>query len=96
MPRIGIKIGLGINYNSNKLFDNDMKYPLETVNLSAGENTVVTTTLTNEPYSVELIDSSGNIITEGISKNIALSGGVYVVTLYSVDALSNVKLKIIY
>lgn len=95
MPLIGIKTRIFSISNNGVISDNEMKY-LQTINLSAGSQTDVTTTLLTEPYNVELIDSDGNVITEGVTKSIALSGGVYHVYIYSVDALNNVKLKIIY
>lgn len=78
----------------NEILDDAMKYA-STINLSAGINTVVTTTLTVVPYSVQLLDSSGNDIS-GLLVSITLSGGVYVLTFYSVDALTGCKLYILY
>jgi len=74
----------------------EMKYPVQTINLTAGVETDVTTTIITEPYNVFLLDSSGNDITSSVTISLALTGGVYVVTIYSVDALTGVKLKILY
>lgn len=71
-----------------------MKY-LQTINLSSGANDV-TTTITTEPYNVFLLDSSGNDITALVTISIALVGLVYHVYISTVDALNNVKLKILY
>jgi hypothetical protein len=71
-----------------------MKY-IQTINLSAGVVTAITTTVTTEPYNVLLLDSSGNDITSTVTINLALVGGVYVVSIYSAVALSNVKLKVL-
>ncbi len=76
--------------------DEEMKYPEQTINLTEGNETEVTTTLTALPYSTELYDSSGNIITEGITKRYELVGGVYHLFVYSVEALNGVKLRILY
>lgn len=84
----------GVNAGNNTIYG-EMKY-LQTISLSAGENTVISTTLATEPYNIELIDSSGNVITSGVTISTTLSGGHYVVTIYSVDALTGVKLKILY
>ena len=74
-----------------------MKY-LQTINLTGGAVTTVTTTLTTEPYNIEFIDSSGNVITTGLTAvSLASVGGVYVVSVYNGGAtLTNVKLKILY
>lgn len=71
-----------------------MKY-LQTIDLSSGANDV-TTTITTEPYNVFLLDSSGNDITALVTISVALSGLVYHVYISTVDALNNVKLKILY
>ncbi len=76
--------------------DEEMKYPVQTINLTAGDETEVTTTLTSLPYNTELYDSNDNIITEGITKRYELVGGVYHLFIYSVDALNGVKLRILY
>ena len=73
----------------------EMKY-LQTINLSAGAETDITTTVTTEPYNVFLLDSSGNDITALVTIRVALVGTVYHVYITSVDALNNCKLKILY
>ena len=78
------------------LTDEEMKYMM-TVDLAAGVNTTITTPLTVEPYNVEFIDSSGNIITSGLGAPVlTLVAGVYVLTVYSADSLTGVKVKFIY
>lgn len=72
------------------------KYPLQTINLVAATPNVTTTTLTTEPYSIMLLDSSGNEITATVEILVELTGGVYVVTVTSSENLSGVKLKILY
>ena len=75
---------------------NEMKYPLQTINLVAATPKVVTTTLTTEPYSIMVLDSSGNEITATVEILVEFTGGVYVVTLESSESLNGVKLKILY
>jgi uncharacterized protein (TIGR02145 family) len=77
------------------IIDDEMKY-LQTINLNAGVVTTIVTTVATEPYNVFLLDSSGNDITSTVTISLAFVGAVYEVYIYSVDALSNVKLKIIY
>ena len=72
------------------------KYPLQTINLVAATPNVVTTTLTSEPYSIMVLDSSGNEITASVEILVEFTGGVYVVTLESSESLNGVKLKILY
>lgn len=68
-----------------------------TANLTAGAVTRITTTLTLEPYSIMVTDSSGNIINPpAITAQIVYSGGVYNIDIYSEDALTNVIIKILY
>lgn len=73
----------------------DEKY-VTTVNLSAGVETDVTTTLTTEPYNIMVLDSDGNDITCLVTIRIEFTGVVYHIYIYSVDALNNVKVKVIY
>ena len=74
-----------------------MKY-LQTINLSAGSETDVTTTIADSKvlYNIFLEDSTGVVIEDGVTIRTAASGGVWHVYIYSVDALNNVALKIIY
>jgi len=76
------------------ILNDDMKYS-NVINLNAG-NTVITTTLTLEPYSILLFDSSGNEITNAVTITCSIVAGVYQLAFYSVEAVLNVKLKIIY
>lgn len=87
----GISVGFSnINYRE------EMKY-LQTFSISAGETKALTTTITTEPYNIEFIDSSGNVITTGLQKvSVTKPSTYYVVTVYSSDALANAKLKILY
>jgi hypothetical protein len=75
-----------------------MKY-LQTVNLTGGVVNDITTTLAtgSEPYSVMILDSSGNEISDpDLQVTITLSGGLYHLLIYSSDSLTGVKLKILY
>ena len=57
----------------------------------------LTTPITTEPYNLEFIDSDGNVITSGMGEpKLELVGGVYKVTVYSAEAMTDVKLKILY
>ncbi|MEN6569054.1 MAG: hypothetical protein ABFC18_03475 [Rikenellaceae bacterium] len=74
-----------------------MKYS-GSVNLLAGVDTQHVTTIPagNEPYSIMLIDSSDIIITHSVEIELTTSGGFVALNIYSVDAMNNVKVKIIY
>ena len=78
------------------IIDDEMKY-LQVINLGAGVDTDIVTPLTSEPYNLEFIDSTGKVITKDLGDPVlTLTGGVYHVSVYSTDVLTNVKLKIIY
>ena len=87
-----IKIGAVFNKST---YSEEMKYS-QTINLSAGVETDITTTVTTEPYNVFLLDSSGNDITSLVTIRVTLVVTVYHVYITSVDALNNCKLKILY
>jgi head-tail adaptor len=73
----------------------DMKYT-QLVNLTAGDNDF-TTTLTVQPYNLEIIDSTGKIINNDLGDPVwTLTGGVYHLHIYSTDPITNVNLKILY
>lgn len=93
---LGIGNAVGIPF---KLINSGEMKDLTTTDLAAGEDTAITTGVPDfmEPYSLEFIDSSGNVITNGLGDPVlTTAGGFYVVTVYSVDALTGVKLKIIF
>ena len=79
------------------LNDSEMKYLL-VVNLPEGVVTNIATSLIDEPYNIEFIDSSGNIITtELMTLVLTIEDGVYHVSVYNGGpALTSVKLKILY
>jgi len=66
------------------------------MSVSAGVLRTKVTTITTEPYSVQIFTSAGKDITHAVSDSVALNGGVYKLYVYSVDALSGCKLKILY
>lgn len=68
----------------------------DTMSVSAGVLRTKVTTLTTEPYSVQIFSSNGKDITHAVSDSVALNGGVYKLYVYSVDALSGCKIKILY
>jgi len=67
----------------------------QTVTLNAGVDTDITTTLTTEPYIINLYDNLDNDITSSVLSYL-LVGGVYHIYCYSVVELVGCKLKIIY
>lgn len=73
----------------------DMLSYTTTVDLAAGTNTV-TTTLTDPPYTITIWDTSGNEIVGGMTINAASVGGVYVLTIYSTDAVDDATIYIVY
>lgn len=73
----------------------DMLSYTTTVDLAAGINTV-TTTLTDPPYTITIWDTSGNEIGGGMTINAASVGGVYVLTIYSTDAVDDATIYIVY
>jgi len=80
---------------TNINYREEMKY-LKTIDLVEGEN-VITTTVNAEPYTVEFLDSDGNLIRTLIGQpKLTLDGTTYTVTVYTGEAISNVKLKILY
>ena len=92
------KIGIGrvrIATNVIVIDDEDMKYPVQTVNLIAGAN-VITTAITTPVYNVFLLDSAGVNITQSVDISISLIGAIYEITITSGIVLTGVKLYIIY
>ena len=74
----------------------EMKYTM-TTNLAAGVVNTITTPLTTKPYNVEFIDSANKVITVGLGEySLSVVGGVYVLSVYSAEALNNVEVKFIY
>ena len=68
----------------------------DTMSVSAGVLRTKATTITTEPYSVQIFTSGGKDITHAVSDSVALNGGVYKLYVYSVDELTGCKLKILY
>jgi len=89
-----IQGGISVRF-TNLNYREEMKY-LKAVDLVAGDN-VITTTVNAEPYTVEFLDSEGNLIRSLIGQpKLALVGDTYTVTVYTSEAIPNVKLKILY
>jgi hypothetical protein len=89
----------GLDWINVKMFFNtneEMKYPVQTIDLDGGVEEDITTTLTTKPYNVELLDSSGNVIESNVTISFRLVGGVYHIYIYSVDSLTDVELYILY
>ena len=68
----------------------------DTMSVNAGVIRTKATTITTEPYSVQIFSSSGNDITHAVKDSVALNGGIYKLYVYSVDALTGAKIKILY
>ena len=84
---------------ANNFTIEQMKAYTATIDLGEGVETTTTTTIpsTRAIYSVEYIDSDGNVITTGLGEPlIATSGGVYTIAVYSTDALTDTVLRVIY
>lgn len=72
-----------------------MKYS-GTVNLAAGVVTPKTLTgVTTEPYSIMLIDPTGNCYSPEVFNGYITAGADYILSLYSVDAIT-LTIKVIY
>ena len=97
--RLRHSIGIGgILGASNNIYD-EMKAYTATIDLGAGVETPQTTTIvsTRSIYSIEYIDSEGNVITTGLGMPIiTTAGGFFIISVYSTDALFNVVLRVIY
>lgn len=75
-----------------------MKYT-QTVNLTGGIRNDITTLIPSSAiiYNIEIIDSTGNIITTGMGQPLLTSaGGFYHVNIDSSDDLVGVRLRILY
>jgi hypothetical protein len=68
----------------------------QTFNIAAGIISTVITALTTKPYSVQFWDSSGNQLNASISIEETTIGGFYAYNLYSVDAMNNVEIRLVY
>lgn len=67
-----------------------------TVDLAAGVVTRKVTTVTSEPYSIMLTDSSDNVITSDVVISLVVVANFYNLDIYSQEALTGVKIKILY
>ena len=77
----------------------EMKAYTDTVDLDVGETTLTTTIPSGKSiYSVELISSTGQVITGELMGQpvIGTSGGYYTFTYQSVDAVTDALLRVIY
>ena len=74
-----------------------MAKSLITTNLTGGSVTRIPTVLTTPPYSVMILDSGGEIINPpGVKATIVFDSGVYNIDIYSVDALTDITIYILY
>ena len=68
-----------------------------TASLTAGAETNVTLTgVTTEPYSVQIFDANGLDITHSVKDSTAAVAGVYHTWIYSTDAKTNAKIKVLW
>lgn len=75
----------------------DMAKALINTNLSAGTVTRVPTVLTTPPYSIMLVDSTGEILNvPEVKAVVVFANGVYNVDIYSTDALTGINIFILY
>lgn len=89
-------LGTGFTASSSSISGTgDMLSYTTTVDLAIGVNTI-TTTLEDPPYTITIWDSNGNEIGGGMTINAALTGGVYVLTIYSTDAVDDAVIYIVY
>jgi hypothetical protein len=73
----------------------DMNSYTTTVDLVAGANTV-TTTLSKPPYTITIWDANGDEIGGGMQISVAVVGGVYVLNIYTTDAVDDAIIYIVY
>ena len=79
--------------------DEMKSYSKNSVTLGAGVDTSITTTIpsTGDIYSVEFFTSGNIIITTGLGHPaVSISGGVWIITVYSEEELTNIILRVIY
>ena len=88
-------LGTTFSSTSSSTTTGEMLSYTTTVDLVAGTNTI-TTTLEDPPYSISIWDSTGNEIGGGMTINATLTGGVYVLTIYTTDAVDNAVIYIVY
>lgn len=73
-----------------------MKYE-KPIDLEIGDNLVSTPLETgNEPFGILILDSDKNNITSDLKTGFVLIGGFWKVAIYTSDALTNLKLKLLY
>jgi len=97
-PALPWYAGSGSGSGGGGSYIDAMKYT-QTVNLTGGIRNDVTTLIPSSAtiYNIEIIDSSGNIITTGMGQPLlTLVGGFYHVNIDSSDDLIGVRLRILY
>jgi hypothetical protein len=68
-----------------------------TTTFAAGAETNVTLTgVTTEPYGITIFDANGLNITDAVKDSTAVSAGVYHTWVYSTDAKTNAKIKVLW
>lgn len=88
---MALKIGIGrvlIQLLPISNPDEEMKYPVQTVNHLGGEaESDLVTSLVTKPYTIEVYDPLDNYMGGQIGIRVALVGGVYHVYIYSVTPM---------
>lgn len=87
-----------INDNFTELYARNMAVHVKTNNLTVADNTVIagssfTPPLTREPAYIIAYDSGQEI--EGLVKSYAQNGSYYDITIFSTEAFTNAKIKVI-
>lgn len=68
-----------------------------TATLTAGAETDVTLLgVTAQPYSITIFDANGLNITDAVKDSTAVSGGTYHTYIYSTDAQTGVKIRVLW
>jgi len=68
-----------------------------TASLSAGEETDVTLTgITTMPYALQIFDANGLDLTYAVKDSIGISAGTYHVWIYSTDAKTDAKIRVLW
>jgi hypothetical protein len=73
-----------------------LRFPTQVIDLVAEMVYTLTTTLTEEPCSIMVLDSSGNLITDSLQISLSMATGVCVLSIYSSVNIAGTKIKILY
>ena len=96
MNIIDVTVSRWIQFGSSNVSSSIQKLPTQVINLVAESTYTLTTTLTEDPISIMILDSSGNLITDSLTVSYSMATGVCVLSIYSSANLVGTKVKIIY